>query len=514
VTGPAVMVCGTASDVGKSRLVTGTCRALRRRGLLVAPFKGQNMSLNSVVSADGAEIGRAQGTQAQAAGVAPEAAMNPVLLKPTGDRRSQVVVLGRPWRELDAAQLQHVKPELAATVLESLASLRARHDVVVLEGAGSPAEINLFDGDIVNLGLAVRAGLPAIVVGDIDRGGVFAHLYGTVALLPPDRRGAVRGFVINKLRGDPALLGDAVRVLERRCGVPTLGVVPYLPDLWLDAEDSLGLGWPATSGHPAAVPEGCEVLDVAVVRLPHISNFTDLDPLAAEPGVGVRLVAHAGALGDPDVVVLPGSKSTVADLDWLRRRGLDAAIASSRARGSVVVGVCGGYQMLGARIEDPDRVESAVPTTEGLGLCDVRTRFLPAKVTRRRTGRGLAQRLPVEGYEIHHGRMEAAGGVAAWFALDAPPAGVGPSEGGAEAEGVADEDGGVYGTALHGVFESDAFRAAFLQVVAERRSKRWQPSGVSYGSLRERQIDRLADACERHIDLDALLAIAAEAAGP
>jgi adenosylcobyric acid synthase len=490
VTGPALMVCGTASDVGKSRLVTGLCRALARRGLKVAPFKGQNMALNSVVTPDGAEIGRAQGTQAQAAGVVAEAAMNPVLLKPTTDRRSQVVVLGRPWRELDAAAFHRAKQELGPLVLDALGDLRARHDVVVCEGAGSPAEINLFDGDLVNLGLAVQAGVPAVLVGDIDRGGVFAHLYGTVALLPEDRRAAVRGFVVNKLRGDPLLLGDATEVLRRRTGIATLGVVPYLHGLWLDAEDSLGLGWPSP---PSAGTE--VVVDVAVVRLPRIANFTDLDPLAAEGGVGVRLVDHPGALGDPDLVVLPGTKSTVADLEWLRRRGLGTAIEARRRSGTVVVGICGGYQMLGDVIEDPDGVESTVPSTPGLGLLGLRTRFDPVKVTARRSGTSLPGGEAVEGYEIHHGRTATRG--EAWFDLDAGPEGL--------------RGDGVYGSILHGLFEADGFRAEFLSAVAARRGKAWRPAGVSYDELREAQIDRLADACERHLDMDALLAIAGEA---
>lgn len=499
MSGAALMVCGTASDVGKSRLVTGICRALARRGLAVAPFKGQNMALNSVVTPDGAEIGRAQGTQAQAAGVAPEAAMNPVLLKPTGERCSQVVVLGRPWKELDAVSYQRAKPQLVATVLGALADLRQRFDVVVCEGAGSPAEVNLFDGDLVNLGLAVRAGVPAILVGDIDRGGVFAHLYGTVALLPEDRRRAVRGFVVNKLRGDPALLGDATDVLQARCGIPTLGVIPYLPGLWLDAEDSLGLGWaPPPPALPPPVPPPC-VLDVAVLRLPRISNFTDVDPLAAEPGVTVRLVEHAGALGDPDLVVVPGSKSTVADLVWLRAQGLGDAIERCLGRGTTVVGICGGFQMLGTRIDDALAVESRVPSTEGLGLLGVRTRFEREKTTACRRGREVSRGDPVVGYEIHHGRHERLGDGAAWFELD---------DG---AEGIADRARGIYGSALHGLFEADELRHAFLSEVAARRAKSWRSAGVSFAALRERQIDRLADACEQHLDMERLLAIAGEA---
>jgi adenosylcobyric acid synthase len=504
--GPALMVCGTASDVGKSRIVTGLCRAFARRGLDVAPFKGQNMALNSVVTPDGDEIGRAQGTQAQAAGVAPEAAMNPVLLKPTSDRRSQVVVLGRPWRELDAVDYQQAKGELRAVVLRALSSLRSRHDVVVCEGAGSPAEINLLEDDLVNLGLAATAGIPAILVGDIDRGGVFAHLYGTVALLPSDRRRMVRGFVVNKLRGDPALLGDATRVLERRCGIPTLGVLPHIDDLWLDAEDSLGLGWPSPSPHAGGGAATLDVvLDVVVVRLPRISNFTDIDPIAAEPGVGVRLVDHPAAMGDPDLVVLPGSKSTVADLEWLRRQALDRALARCLAQGATVVGICGGFQMLGERIEDPEGVESRSPSISGLGLVSLTTRFAGEKVTALRAGNLAGSPVGVVGYEVHHGRHRLADGAHPWFELDEP------GTGDASPEGVADVAHGIYGTVLHGLFEADGFRAAFLRQVAERRRKAWTPSGVSFRALREAQIDRLADACEAHLDVDGLLKLAEEA---
>jgi len=517
MTGAAVMVCGTSSDCGKSRLVTGICRAFRRRGLLVAPFKGQNMALNSVVAPDGAEIGRAQGTQAQAAGVGVEAAMNPVLLKPTSDRTSQVVVMGRPWAVLDAASFHRVKPDLEETVLGALAGLRRRHDVVVCEGAGSPAEVNLMDGDLVNLGLAVAADVPALVVGDIDRGGVFAHLYGTVALLPDARRRAVRGFILNKLRGDPSLLGDATTMLEQRCGVPTLGVVPYLGGIWLDAEDSLGLGWPSQGFDGQGESAAGDALDVAVLRLPRISNFTDADPLVAEPNVGVRFVDRPGKLGDPDVLVVPGTKATIEDLEWLRSRGLADAVARCAGRGTVVVGICGGYQMLGTLLRDPLGVESRIPEVAGLGMLCVTTTFSPEKVTRLRRGRTASGGVAVDGYQIHHGRVLPEAGARAWFELETELEPTGDERGGpgepprapaSEAEGVADPDRAVFGTSLHGVFESDGFRRAFLADVARRRGKAWQAGGVSFASLREAQIDLLADACERHLDLDRVLEIA------
>jgi len=500
------MVCGTASNSGKSVMVAGLCRLLARRGVSVAPFKGQNMSLNSVVTADGAEIGRAQGAQAEAAGVAPEAVMNPVLLKPMGDRRSQVVVMGRPWRVLEAAEFQRVKPELRPVVLDALADLRRRHDVVVLEGAGSPAEINLLAGDLVNLGLAEQAGVPALVVGDIDRGGVFAHLFGTVELLPAELRACVRGFIINKLRGDPALLADAPARLEERTGIPTIGVIPWLEGVSIDAEDSLALS--SDSRWWAEPPEGevDQAIDVAVVRFPRISNFTDLDALGAEPGVVLRWVEHPSQLADPDLVILPGTKATVADLEWLRRRRLDEGLArlAASARPPTVLGICGGFQMLGRRIFDEAGVEASPGTYEALGLLEVETSFTTEKRTMQRRGRERASAIEISGYEIHHGEVSAAGSGSSWFELAT-------ADGGVEPEGVVSDDRSVYGTSLHGLLETDPFRARLLAEVARRRDKTWSPSGVSFARLRTAQVDMVADACEQHLDLDALWRIIAEA---
>jgi adenosylcobyric acid synthase len=506
------MVCGTASDVGKSHVVTGLCRLLARRGVKVAPFKAQNMALNSFVTLSGHEIGRAQGVQALAAGVEPEVAMNPVLLKPTGERTSQVVVLGRPLAHLTAAEYHDRKPGLFATVLECLDELRSRFDVVIAEGAGNPAEINLLDHDIVNLRVAAAAGFPALVVGDIDRGGVFASLYGTVELLPAPLRALVRGFVVNKFRGDPDLLGAGLADLERRCRVPTVGVLPWVHDVALDAEDSLALAGRRPRARRGALADG---LDVAVVMLPRISNFTDLDALAVEPGVGLRFVSDGASLGDPDLVVLPGTKATVADLEWLRGRGLDRALDSARRRGTVTLGICGGYQMLGRRIVD--EVESGRGQVEGLGWLDVETVFGAEKVTRQRRGRALDQR--VTGYEIHHGITTRgittrgltthgvtalAGGEHPWARLD--------DVYGDEDEGTGDiAGGGVVGTNLHGIFEEDGFRGAFLVEVALRRGRVFVPAGVSFGAAREAQFDRLADLLEAHLDVDAVCRIIEEA---
>ncbi len=480
----ALHVSGCTSDAGKSTVVVGLCRLLARNGISVAPFKAQNMALNSFVTLTGHEIGRAQAGQALAAGVAAEVAMNPILLKPTGERSSQVVVMGEPVGVMTAVEYHQHKPALRTLVQECLADLRSRFDVVFCEGAGSPAEINLLAHDIVNLSVARDAGMRAVVVGDIDRGGVFAHLYGTVELLPPDLRATVGGFVINRFRGDPALLGDGMAQLEAACGVPTLGVVPMLDGLWLDGEDSVALGVPIPSAGPALA----DSLEVVVVRLPHLSNYTDLDALATEPGVSVRYVADAAAIGSPDLVVLPGSKETVRDLAWLRDRQIPRAI---EAAGADVLGICAGYQMLGEAIVDD--VESRAGEVAGLGwLPEVRTVFGGEKVLRQHEG---AQ---VSGYQIHHGRVAAPAGTG-WVPLDDAP------------EGSVRADGRVRGTTLHGVFEHDGFRTAFLADLAERRGKRFRSAGVSFAAARTARFDAVADAIEAHLDVDALLRLVAEA---
>jgi adenosylcobyric acid synthase len=384
--------------------------------------------------------------------------------------------MGRPIATLTATEYHARKPELLPTVLAALADLRQRFDVVVCEGAGSPAEINLLDHDIVNLRIADEAGLDAVVVGDIDLGGVFASLYGTVALLPDALRRRVRGFVINKLRGDPALLLDGCARLSELTGVPTLGVLPWLPGPGIDAEDSLAL----RDREPE--PAAGDVLDVAVVRFPRISNFTDLEPLRAEPSVRLRFVSDAASLGRPDLVVLPGSKATVADLRWLREQGLDRALAASDA---VLLGICGGYQMLGQRIDD--RVESGAGTVAGLGLLPVATTFEAEKVTQNCTG--LALDRPVTGYRIHHGRVEVQGGDA-FVVVDGAVDGVRVDR--------------VLGTTLHGLLEADALRADLLAEVAARHGKHFEPAAVPFAAQRAARVDSLADAIAEHLDLEAL----------
>jgi adenosylcobyric acid synthase len=499
------MVCGTTSDAGKSTVVAGLCRLLARTGVSVAPFKGQNMSLNSRVTIDGAEIGRAQWLQAVAARAEPEAAMNPVLLKPTSERSSQVVVMGRPRPVQAAADYQRSKSELMGVVDDALEDLRSRFDVVLCEGAGSPAEINLLDHDIVNLGLARRAGIPAVVVGDIHRGGVFAHFYGTVAVLPEELSKGIRAFIINMFRGDPDLLGDAMDQLEARCGVPTLGVLPYLPGLVLDAEDSLHRYLDALTGRSAS--GDTDQLDVVVLRLPRLSNFTDLDPLVVESGLQVRFVDHPSVFGQPDLVVLPGTKSTGADLAWLRSSGLLGVLDDRRRDPAppVILGICGGFQMLGRTITDVAAVESDVPSMDGLGWLPVVTTFEEEKTTQLRRGTG-PNGAAVGGYEIRHGRTSPEKGWERWLSVgDARPDDI---------ESGRDPDGLVFGTSLHGLFEGDAFRGDFLGHVARCRGKSWRPSGSSFAAAREQQIDRVADACAAHLDTDALWRLVERAVTP
>ena len=478
----ALMVCGTGSDVGKTTVVAGLARVLARRGTTVAPFKAQNMALNSAVTPDGHEIGRAQAAQAMAAGVAPEVAMNPVLLKPTGEQTAQVVVRGRPAGEMTAAEYERAKPELFPLVLDALADLRARYDVVLLEGAGSPAEINLLATDLANLRLAEAARLPVLVVGDIDRGGVFAALYGTVALLPEPYRRLVRAFVVNKLRGDPALLGDAGAQLEAGCGVPTIGVVPWVASPPLDGEDSVGL----TSRRGSSTPPVADALDVAVLALPRLANYTDLDPLWIEPGVHVRFVADPAGWGRPDLVIVPGTKATVDDLAWVRAQGLAACLGRGDA---TVLGICGGYQLLGGRVEDA--VESRIGVVDGLGLLPVDTRFEAEKVTRRRVGTALG--CPVAGYQIHHGRVRPQSGDP-FVVLD--------DDGAEIVDGV--RTGAYLGTTVHGLFDADEFRGRFLEEVAARAGKRFVPAGVSFEGARQARIDRFADLLVEHVDLGAV----------
>ncbi|WP_371500008.1 cobyric acid synthase [Kitasatospora sp. NBC_00374] len=483
----ALLVAGTTSDAGKSVVTAGICRWLARQGVRVAPFKAQNMSLNSFVTADGAEIGRAQAMQAAAARVEPEAAMNPVLLKPGANGRSQVVLLGRAVAEVGALDYRERKPVLLERALECLADLRGRYDVVVCEGAGSPAEINLRDRDIANMGLATAAALPTVVVGDIDRGGVFAAMYGTLALLSAEDQRHVAGWFVNKFRGDARLLAPGLDMLHRLTGRPVLGTLPMLAGLWLDAEDSLDLTTVVERGAVSG-PVGADVLRVAVVRFPRLSNFTDLDALAQEPGVLVRWATRPEELADADLVVLPGTRATVADLAWLRERGLEAPLKARAAAGQPVLGVCGGYQMLGREIVD--EVESKAGTVDALGLLPTRVVFGAEKVLARPVGEAYGER--VEGYEIHHGVVGVEGGEP--FVRDGDGRGLDGCRLGA-----------VWGTTWHGVLENDGFRRALLREVAALAGRAFVPApDTSFAAAREERLDRLGDLIEEHADTDAL----------
>jgi adenosylcobyric acid synthase len=484
----ALLVAGTGSDAGKSALVAGLCRWLARQGVTVAPFKAQNMSLNSFVTAEGAEIGRAQAMQAAAAGIEPTADMNPVLLKPGSDRRSQLVVLGHPEAEADAVGYRAHAPRLRQVALASLARLRGRYDVVICEGAGSPAEINLRAEDVANMSLARAAGLPVIVVGDIDRGGVFAAMYGTLALLSPADQALISGFVINKFRGAAELLDSGLSMLQRLTGRPVLGVLPWREGLWLDAEDSLALAIPGRRGSHHGPFGAKDFLRIAVARLPRISNFTDVDALAAEPGVLVRFADDPAELADADLVVLPGTRATVADLAWLRERGLASAIVDRARRHRPVLGVCGGYQMLADQIDDP--VESGQGGVAGLAVLPVRVRFEAAKRLGRPAGRALGA--PVAGYEIHHGIAEVT-----------DPAGKGHE--GTEPFLDGCRRGAVWGTSWHGVLENDEFRRAFLAEVAALAGRDFTPApDTDFAAVRQARLDVLGDLVACHLDTAAL----------
>jgi len=488
-----LLVAGTCSDAGKSVIVAGLCRWLARRGIKVAPFKSQNMALNSAVTADGEEIGRAQAAQAAAAGIEPEVAMNPILLKPTGERTTQVIVRGKPVAWADARSYHERKGELMDIVMESLAELRNRFDVVICEGAGSPAEINLRANDLVNMGLARAADLPVVVVADIDRGGAFASLYGTLALLEPADQALISGFMMNKFRGDVGVLQPGLDDFQQRTGRPTIGVVPWVRGLWMDVEDSLALEAPRDGAIP---PVGTDSISVAVIRLRWISNFTDFDALASEPGVTVRFTQSPADVASADLVIVPGSKATVEDLEWMRTRGLDRALMDRATKGDPTLGICGGYQMFGEQIVDD--VESSRGRVDGLGLLPVTTSFAPDKLLDRPRGTApLHGDEEVSGYQIRHGRVARYGGVPLFV-----------TDNGDEGAVV----GSVSGTSWHGIFECDGFRRSFLAEVAERRGLDWVAGTELFADLREARFDVLADLIEEHCDTDAIERLIAEGA--
>ena len=472
-----IMIQGTMSNAGKSLLAAGLCRVLRQEGLRVAPFKSQNMALNSFITAAGGEMGRAQVVQAEAAGIAPDVRMNPILLKPTTDRGSQVIVGGRALGNMDAAAYYRRKKEFIPAVLEAYESLAAEYDVIVIEGAGSPAEINLKADDIVNMGLAKLVDAPVLLAGDIDRGGVFAQLYGTVALLEPEERQRIKGLIINKFRGDPAILRPGLGDLERLCGIPVAGVIPYL-HVDIDYEDSLTERF--------SRQEGRRDIDLGVIRLPKISNFTDFGPFERYNNVSLRYVGSLRELGNPDMILLPGTKSTIADLLWLRQSGLEAAIQKAAAAGTPVFGICGGYQMLGRSVSDPEGAEAEKGTqVAGMGLLPVDTVFRGEKRQTQVSGtlnpvEGLLSPLSgmaYQGYEIHMGRSGDA------------PAILGK--------------GCVYGTYIHGIFDAPGIAEALLGALC--RKKGLSPETLAAfdpAAYKERQYDLLAQAVRDNLDME------------
>ncbi len=496
MTARTIMVQGTASSAGKSILVAALCRIFRQDGYRVAPYKSQNMSLNSFVTREGGEIGRAQAVQAEAAGVEAHVDMNPVLLKPEMDQRSQVVLLGKPLITTPAKEYSRHTPALWEEARAALARLIAAYDVVVIEGAGSPAEINLRDREIVNMRVALAVDAPVLLVGDIDRGGVFASLVGTLALLEEPEQATIKGFVINKFRGDVSLLEPGLDMLEERTGKPVLGVVPYCHDIGIAQEDSIF--------EPAARPDRVDV-DIAVLYLPRISNSTDFEPFQQEEGVQVRYIRRPQELGSPDLVIVPGTKSTIADLAHLRESGLADAVMRLVQQGTPIMGICGGFQMLGRLIRDPHRVESQQEEVEGLGLLPVETVFAREKTTRQVTGRvawgrGLLEGtggLEVSGYEIHMG-LSTDSGLPQPFLVSS----------GSEAshlDGAAHPEGRIVGTYLHGLFQESGFRTAFLNNL--RRSKGLSTCGPSVVPTREEYYDRLADLVRSNLNMDRVYAI-------
>lgn len=498
-----LMVQGTASSVGKSVLVTALCRIFRQMGVRVAPFKAQNMALNAAITPEGGEIGRAQAVQAEAAGLAPSVDMNPILLKPETEARSQVIVRGRLYKSLSFAEYHREKPQLLHTVLESLERLRSAYDLVVLEGAGSPAEINLKQDEIVNMRIARAVDAPVLLVGDIDRGGVFASFVGTMELLEEAERRLIRGFVINKFRGEASLLSPGICHLEERTGLPVLGVIPYFRDIWIPAEDSVSLE-ERSSSRPDPV-----LVDVVIVHSPRIANFDDFEPLTREEGVAVRYVRSPEEWGTPDLVILPGSKSTVADLHYLEQTGLAGLIRRRGEEGGAIIGICGGYQMLGEEILDPDGIESAETRVKGLGLLPVTTLFSKEKSTHQVKAvvtsppwflEGI-RGAPIRGYEIHMGRSWGEDLTSPFLVVERSGEKVRSEDGAVHAKGH------VLGTYLHGLFHNPLLRSSLLVNLADWKGL---PSTPQWGALppMELHYDRLADLVRSHLDMEAVAAIA------
>ena len=490
MTAKVLMIQGSSSSAGKSLLVTALCRIYARRGIKIAPFKAQNMSNNAAVCADGSEIGRAQALQAAACGILPTADMNPVLIKPEADSRSQVIVMGRPWQTLEARNYYEKKKILWEYVTQSLDRLREAHELVIIEGAGSPVELNLKRGDIVNMAVARYANAPVLLVGDIDHGGVFAQLLGTLWLLEPGERDLLRGFIVNKFRGDLSLFQDGIQIIEQKSGIPVLGVVPYLRGLSLPDEDAVSVEVASRSAQPANDSQ----TDIAVLALPRIANFDDFDSLRAEPNVHIRHVDSIEKLGNPHAIIIPGTKSTMADLNWLRHTGLADAIIKFANNGGEVVGICGGYQMLGQSIHDPHHVESKYDSTEGFGLLPTITTFAQRKATYQVHAKisnfaSLTDEI-IQGYEIHMGETTTE---SHWLEI--------LSRNGEQVkapDGSISSNGKIWGCYLHGLFANDSFRHAWLTRLG------WQGEIVSQAVRYEASLEKLADAVESALNMELL----------
>lgn len=490
MTAKVLMIQGSSSSAGKSLLVTALCRIYARHGIKIAPFKAQNMSNNAAVCADGSEIGRAQALQAAACGILPTADMNPVLIKPEADSRSQVIVMGRPWQTLEARNYYEKKKILWEYVTQSLDRLREAHELVIIEGAGSPVELNLKRGDIVNMAVARYANAPVLLVGDIDRGGIFAQLLGTLWLLDPEERDLLRGFIVNKFRGDLSLFQDGIQIIEQKGGIPVLGVVPYLRGLSLPDEDAVSVEVASRAAQPANDSQ----TDIAVLALPRIANFDDFDSLRAEPNVHIRHVDSIEKLGNPHAIIIPGTKSTMADLNWLRHTGLADAIIRFANNGGEVVGICGGYQMLGQSIRDPHHVESKFDSTEGFGLLPTITTFAQRKATYQVHAKisnfaSLTDEI-IQGYEIHMGETTTE---SHWLEI--------LSRNGEQVkvpDGSISSNGKIWGCYLHGLFANDSFRHAWLTRLG------WQGEIVSQAVRFEDSLEKLADAVESALNMELL----------
>ncbi|MBI5344384.1 MAG: cobyric acid synthase [Deltaproteobacteria bacterium] len=491
-----LMLQGTSSHVGKSVITAALCRILKKKGFKAAPFKAQNMALNSFVTTDGGEIGRAQAHQAEAAGIEPNSDMNPILLKPTDDRKAQVIIQGRVHGVMSASQYHGFKKEARKYVLESFQRLSSIYNIIVIEGAGSPAEINLRENDIANMGAAKLTNSPVVIIGDIDRGGVFASLVGTMELLTKDERKRVAGFIINKFRGDMSLLMPGISYLEKRTGLPVLGVIPYLRDMALPDEDSVSLDGRGGRGkNPGR-------LKISVVKLPRISNFTDFDPLKADAGIELRYIERPEDVSGSCMVIIPGSKNTVKDLLWLKEKGLHKAIKRFYENGGHVAGICGGYQMLGKSIRDPHGAESVVKSAEGLCLLDAKTVLKKEKKTCQVEGRArdplTKKAFDIKGYEVHMGDTVSAGPPFARITRKGQAACV-------VKDGAVSLDGRVWGTYIHGIFDNDGLRSSILKGLGQKGAGKQEKK--KFSRVREASLSRLSSAVEKSLDMKRLFKI-------